>query len=171
VQAGSVNNVIPDRALLKINLRWFSPHVREQLINGLTAISNGIARTYGMPEDQLPEITMRGGSTPLVNDEQLTARLAGALGKALEPDKVVTQLPAVTASEDCHQLKGDHAEIPLSYLLVGVADPQVCQKAWDAGKLYPYSPHSPDYVVDLSAIPFGAKVASYLMLDLLGKAP
>jgi amidohydrolase len=170
VQAGSVNNVIPDRALLKVNLRWFKEHVREQLIDGVTAVCNGIARTYGMPEDQLPEMTMLGGSTPLINDEQLAARLAGALGKALEPDKVVTQLPAVSASEDCHLLKGQYHDLPLSYLLVGVADPQVCAKAWQAGKVFPYSPHSPDYVVDLAAIPFGAKVASYVVLELLSKA-
>jgi hippurate hydrolase len=34
--------------------------------------------------------------------------------------------------------------------------------------LFPYSPHSPDYVVDLAAIGFGAKVASHVMLELLG---
>jgi len=169
VQAGSVNNVIPDRALLKVNLRWFSPHVRDQLIAGLRAVSNGIARTYGMGEEQLPVITMGGGSTPLVNDERLAARLAGALGKVIDSGNVVTQLPAVTASEDCHLLKGPHADVPLSYLFVGVADPRVCAEASAAGKLFPYSPHSPDYVVDLAAIPFGAKVASYVMLELLGR--
>lgn len=168
VQAGSVSNVIPDRALLKVNLRWFSPHVREQLIAGMRAISDGIARSYGMPEDQLPEITIRGGSAPLVNDERLAARLAGALGKVIDSGNVVTQLPAVTASEDCHLLKGPYADLPLSYLLVGVADPRACAEAVAAGKLFPYSPHSPDYVVDLAAIPFGAKIASHVVLELLG---
>jgi hippurate hydrolase len=168
VQAGSVNNVIPDRALLKVNLRWFSQHVREQLIAGLRAISEGIARTYGMPEDQLPVLTMQGGSTPLVNDERLAARLGGALCKVIDSDKVVTQLPAVTASEDCHLLKGPYTDVPLSYLFVGVADQKVCAEAWADGKLFPYSPHSPDYIVDLAAIPFGAKVASYVVLELLG---
>jgi len=169
VQAGSVNNVIPDHALLKVNLRWLSPHVRDQLIAGLRAVSNGIARTYGMPEEQLPVITMGGGSTPLVNDERLTARLAGALGKVIDSGNVVTQLSAVTASEDCHLLKGPHTDVPLSYLFVGVADPQVWAEAFRTGRLFPYSPHSPDYVVDLAAIPFGAKVASHVMLELLRK--
>jgi metal-dependent amidase/aminoacylase/carboxypeptidase family protein len=132
------------------------------------AVSDGIARTYGMPEDQLPVITMRGGSTPLVNHERLAARLAGALGDVIGSGNVVTQLPAATASEDCHLLKGPYADVPLSYLLVGVADPKVCAEAFAAGKLFPYSPHSPDYVVDLAAIPFGAKIASYVMLELLG---
>ena len=168
LQAGSDNNVIPDQALLKANLRWFNPAVREQLLEGVKAVSEGIARTYGMPDDQLPVITMKGGSTPLVNDDVLSERVAAVLGSALGSDNVLTQLPAVTASEDCHLLKGPNADVPLCYMMVGVADPQVCAEAWAAGKMFPYSPHSPDYVVDLAAIPFGAKVASRVMLELLG---
>ncbi|OBI42717.1 amidohydrolase [Mycobacterium kyorinense] len=168
VQAGSASNVIPDQALVKVNLRWFSPHVREQLISGVRAVSEGIARTYGMPEDQLPVITMKGGSTPLVNDERLCGRIATTLSGVIGPENVVTDFPPLPGSEDCHLLKGPHTDVPLSYLLVGVADSQVCAEAWTAGKMFPYSPHSPNYVVDLAAIPFGAKVASHAMLELLG---
>jgi hippurate hydrolase len=39
-----------------------------------------------------------------------------------------------------------------------------------AGKLFPYAPHSPNYVVDLAAIGFGVNVASHTMLGLLGAA-
>lgn len=167
VQAGSAHNVIPTQSLLKANLRWFNPHVRDQLVDGIKAVCNGIAHTYGVPEDQLPQITLPGGCTPLVNDENLCARLAAALGEAIGPEHVLTQLPPVTASEDCQLLKGPHHDVPLAYLFVGVADPQVCADALAAGKLFPYSPHSPDYRVDIAAIPFGATVASHVMLDLL----
>ncbi|MGH3960275.1 amidohydrolase [Mycobacterium sp.] len=168
VQAGSANNVIPAEALLKANLRWFNPPVREQLLAGVKAVSEGIARTYGMPEDQLPVITMKGGSTPLVNDDGLSSRLATALGEVIGSENVVTDFPPLAGSEDCHLLKGPHTDVPLCYLMVGVADPQVYADGLAAGKLFPYSPHSPDYVVDLAAIPFGTKVASYIMLELLG---
>lgn len=170
IRAGADNNVIPDRALVKANLRWFNPQVREQLLAGVKAVSEGIARTYGMPEDQLPLITMKGGSTPLVNDEHLSARLAQALSGAIGSDNVVTDFPSISASEDCHLLKGPHQDVPLCYLMVGVADPTVYAKALAAGKLFPYSPHSPHYVVDLAAIPYGANIASYVMLELLGAA-
>lgn len=167
IQAGSAYNVIPDRALLKVNLRWFNPQVREQLLTGIRAISEGIARSVGMPDELLPVITMAGGSTPLVNDEPLTDRLATALGGMLGKDNIVRQLPAVTGSEDCHLLKGPHHEVPLAYLMVGVADPQVFADAAARGQLFPYSPHSPDYVVDLAAIPLGARIAGRAMLELL----
>lgn len=167
VQAGSTHNVIPDHARLLANLRWYNPHVREQLLTGIRAISEGIARSVGMPDELMPVITMGGGSTPLVNDAQLTARLATALGGLLGEHNVVTDLPAVTASEDCHLLKGPHHDIPLAYLMVGVADPKVYSDATARGQLYPYSPHSPDYVVDLAAIPLGVRIASQAMLELL----
>lgn len=167
VQAGSSHNVIPDHALLQANLRWFNPQVREQLLAGVKAVSEGIARSYGMPDDQMPTITVKGGSPPLVNDDALAQRVATTLGGAIGSEKVLTNVPPVTASEDCHLLKGPHADVPLCYLFLGVADPQVYAKALAAGKLFPYSPHSPDYLVDLAAIPFGAKIASHVMLDLL----
>ncbi|HET9875184.1 MAG TPA: amidohydrolase [Mycobacterium sp.] len=166
VQAGSSYNVIPDQARLLVNLRWFNSYVREQLITGIRAVCDGIARSYGMPDDRLPVITMRGGSTPLVNDAGLTGRLASALSELIGTGNVVTQLPAVTGSEDCHLLKGPHRDVPLAYLMVGVADPQVYADGAAAGKLFPYAPHSPDYVVDLAAIPFGVRVAGHAMLDL-----
>jgi len=53
------------------------------LIAGIRAVSNGIARAYGMPEDQLPLITMKGGSTPLIKrapDFSLAAALLVAHG-------------------------------------------------------------------------------------------
>lgn len=168
VQAGSAHNVIPTQALLKVNLRWFDQHVRDRLIDGIRAVCDGVACTYGMPEDQLPQITLAGGCTPLVNDENLCARLAAALGNAIGPDRVLTHLAPVTASEDCQLLKGPHQDVPLAYLFVGVADPQVYTEALAAGKLFPYSPHSPDYRVDVAAVPFGTKLASHVMLDLLG---
>ncbi len=168
VQTGTSYNVIPAEARLLVNLRWFTPYVRDQLLSGIRTISDGIARSYGMPDDQLPVITMRGGSTPLVNDPALTGRLASALGGVFGADNVVPELPAVTGSEDCHLLKGPHRDVPLAYLMVGVADPQVYTDAAAEGKLFPYSPHAPDYVVDLAAIPFGVRVASNAMLELLG---
>lgn len=167
IQAGATHNVIPDQALLKVNLRWFSPQVREQLLTGIRAICNGIARSAGMPDDRLPTITMHGGSPPLVNDGALVARVAAALSPVIGAANVVNEVPAATGSEDCHLLKGPHRDVPLAYLLVGVADPQRYADAAAAGRLFPYSPHSPDYLVDLAAIPFGARAAGHVMLRLL----
>ncbi len=169
IQAGSDNNVIPSTALLKANLRWYSPQVREQMLAGIKAISEGIARTYGMPEDQLPVITMKGGSTPLVNQDELAERMATTLKATIGEKNVVTELPPATGSEDVHLLLGPHTDVPFNYLIVGVADPAVYAAAVKEGKMWPYSAHNPNFVVDLRAIPFGTRVATISMLDLLQK--
>jgi hippurate hydrolase len=169
IQAGADNNVIPSTALVKANLRWYDPRVRELLITGIRDVSNGMARTFGMPEDQLPVITMKGGSTPLVNDEALAARLAVPLKALLGDANVMTQLPPATGSEDAHLLLGPHQDVSLNYMIVGVADPVVYATARKQGKEVPYSLHNPDFVVDLAAIPVGAKVATVAMLELLSR--
>lgn len=169
IQAGADNNVIPSTALVKANLRWYDPKVREQMIGGIRDVSNGMARMFGMPEDRLPVITMKGGSTPLVNDEKLAARLAVTLKALLGEANVMTQLPPATGSEDAHLLLGPHQDVPFNYMIVGVADPTVYAAAKKAGKEVPYSLHNPDFVVDLAAIPLGAKVATAAMLELLSR--
>ena len=91
-----------------------------------------------MPEDLLPSVTMKGGSTPLVNTTALTDRLAVPLKQLLGGDKVVAEFPPATGSEDCHLLMGDHKDIPFAFLIVGVADPQVFAEARKQGKFcYP----------------------------------
>jgi hippurate hydrolase len=169
IQAGVDNNVIPQTALVKANLRWFDPTVRAQMLAGIKAISEGIARTYGMPEDQMPVITMKGSSTPLVNDEALAARMATTLKAVFGEKSVVTELPAVTGSEDVHLLKGPHTDVPFNFLFVGIADPKVFAAAQRPGEpmRVPYSGHNPNFVVDLAAIPVGTSIATISMLDLL----
>lgn len=167
ILAGSGNNVIPATALVKANLRWYDPEVREQMLDAVKAISEGIARSYGMGEDQLPEIIMKGGSSPLVNDPDLSEQIATSLGAVIGDDLVITNMPRVTGSEDVQMLKGPYPNLPFTYLLVGIADPDVYDAARARGEDFPYAPHNPNYLVDLSAIPYGTKVATYAMLGLL----
>jgi hippurate hydrolase len=167
IQAGVDNNVIPQTAPVKANIRWYDETVREQLIEGIRSISNGIARIYGMPEDQLPVITMKGGSTPLVNDDRLASRMAVPLRALLGEENVVTEFPPATGSEDVHMLLGSLTDVPFNFLIVGVADPDVFAAARAEGKSMPYSAHNPNFVVDLAAIPVGTRIATTAMLELL----
>ena len=150
-------------------LRWYDSKVREQLIAGIRSISNGIAHTYGMPEDQMPVITMKGSSTPLVNDTVLANRLAVPFKALLGDKNVVTEFPPATGSEDVHLLLGPNTDVLFTYLIVGVADPAAFAAARKEGKMMPYSSHNPNFIVDLKAIPVGKKVITVSMLELMGK--
>jgi hippurate hydrolase len=168
VQAGADNNVIPDGALLKLNLRWFDPAVRERMLRGIRDTTDGIARTFGVAGDRMPQYTMKGGSTPLVNDPALATRLADALGGVLGEDSIVRSVRPFTGSEDVRLLTGPHHDSEFTYMMIGVADPDVCAAAAAEGREFPYAPHSPEFYVDLAAIPVGARIACYAMLELLG---
>jgi amidohydrolase len=167
IQAGSDNNVIPATALLKANLRWYSEATRQQMLRGIKSVSEGLARTYGMPEDQMPDITMKGSSTPLVNDADLSARLGGTLSDVLGEDAVIQSFPPATGSEDVHLLLGPHTDVPFTLLVVGVADPAAYRQAVSEGKQFPFSAHNPNFMVDLKAIPEGTRVATISVFDLM----
>jgi amidohydrolase len=170
VQAGEDNNVIPGESLLKINLRWFHPAVRETMIKGIRSINEAIARSYGMPENQLPTLTMKGSTTPLINDKALVDRLNPQLANLVGQKGLIEDFPATTASEDAHLLKGDNPDIQFDYAFVGIADPTLFAKARAEGKMVPFSNHNANFQVDLNAIPLGAKVASVMVMELLGNA-
>jgi amidohydrolase len=167
VQAGEANNVIPGEALLKLSLRWFNPAVRQTMVGGIQAINQSIARAYGMPEDQLPTLITKGGTTPMVNDKAVIDRINPQLANLVGPNKLIADFSGTTGSEDVHLLKGDNQNIQFGFVFVGVAEPALFAKAQAEGRPVPFSNHNSNFQVDLNAIPFGAKVASVMVMELL----
>ena len=169
--AGINNNVIPEEATLKVNFRFFSEDTHKQLYKGVESISNGIARTYGMPEDKLPTIVRKGYSSTLVNDIPLIERLNSALLKAgvVNEETLITKFTPVTGSEDAHMLVQDLDDVKIGYIFIGTADPELVKAAKAKGLVVPFANHNPKYQVDLNSIPFGAKVAAINTMELLAK--
>lgn len=165
-QAGEINNVIPGEALLKLSLRWFKPEVRQTMIEGIQAINRSIARAYGMPEDQLPTLITKGGTTPMVNDEAVIDRINPQLVNLVGANRLITDFPGTTGSEDVHLLKGDNQDIQFGFVFVGVAEPSLFAQARAEGRMVPFSNHNSNFQVDLNAIPFGTKVASVMIMEL-----
>jgi amidohydrolase len=166
IEVGRDNNVIPQTATLKLNLRWFTPAVREQMIRRIDEVSKGVAIGAGVPEDKLPTRTMKGGAVPLVNDAGLSAALDPALKRLLGDKMVVNNFPAVTGSEDFQEVMVA-ADVPYVFLLIGVAPPERFFAAVAEGKMAPYSNHNPDFFVELPAIAIGTKVNALSVLTLL----
>jgi amidohydrolase len=168
IQAGRDNNVIPQTALLKLNLRWLQPEVRETMLKRIDEIDNGIATGAGMPADKLPTRLMKGGSGPLVNDKALVEAVNPPLVELLGDGKVVNNFPTVMGSEDFQDAFVE-TKTPYVYLLIGVAPVAMFQAAQKAGRPFPYSNHNPDFFVDLAAVPLGAKIDTVAALALLAK--
>lgn len=168
IVAGRDNNVIPETAVLKLNLRWFTPEVRAKILKRIDEIDNGVAQAAGVSTDQMPTRLMKGGAGPLVNDKALVALINPSLEELMGKGKVIDNFPSVMGSEDFQEVfKPLHT--PYAFILVGVAPPELFAKAMAAGKPFPYSNHNPDFFVDLAAIPIGAKVDTVAALAVLAK--
>ncbi|MGL6118442.1 amidohydrolase [Plesiomonas sp.] len=168
IVTGRDNNVIPNTAELKLNLRWFTPEIREQLIKRIDEVNRGIAISAGVPEDKMPTRTMKGNAGPVVNNAALVEKINPELEQLLGKGKLIEQFPAVMGSEDFQEaFKG--LDVPYSYMLIGVAPPDLFAAARAKGMPFPYSNHNPDFFVDLAAIPLGAKVNTVTALAIFGK--
>jgi hippurate hydrolase len=170
IVVGRDNNVIPETAVLKLNLRWFTPEVREHMLKRIDEINQGVAIAAGVSADRMPTRLMKGNAGPLINEKALVARINPALEGLLGKGKVIDQFPSVMGSED-FQEAFKSLNTPYAFMLVGVAPPELFAKAQAAGKQFPYSNHNPDFFVDLAAIPIGAKVNAVAALSVLVKRP
>jgi hippurate hydrolase len=155
---------------LKLNLRWFTPQVREKMLARIDEISKGVAIAAGVAPDRMPTRLMKGNAGPLDNDKALVARINPSLMALVGEGKVLDQFPAVMGSED-FQEAFTTLQTPYAFLLIGVAPPEMFAKAQAAGRQFPYSNHNPDFFVDLAAIPIGAKVNAVNALSILAKQP
>ncbi|MGW1136923.1 amidohydrolase [Streptomyces zhihengii] len=143
LNAGTKDNVIPDEAELKLNIRTYTPEVRATVLNAVTRIINAEAAAAGAERD--PEITPLDTFPVLVNDPAAVARTTGALRARFGEHAVVDQGPA-TGSEDCGVL-AITSGAPLCYWYFGGTDPaafETAAKNGTVGRDIP-SNHSPHF--------------------------
>jgi hippurate hydrolase len=168
IEAGRDNNVIPQTATLKLNLRWLTEADRELLLHRIDEVSRGVAVAAGVQSEHMPRRVMKGGSGPLVNDKALVEQINPSLKTLLGEDKVIDNFPTVMGSED-FQDAFKPLQTPYVYLLIGVAPVEAFVAAQKAGKAFPYSNHNPDFFVDLTAIPMGARIDTTMVLTVLAR--
>ncbi|PSJ58859.1 M20 family metallopeptidase [Pseudaminobacter soli (ex Li et al. 2025)] len=125
LQAGTKENVIPDEAIIKLNVRTFDAGVRARVLAAIERIVNAEAQASGAPRP--PEIT-RLDSYPLnVNDQAASKRVADAFRVHFGADRVRETGPA-PASEDFGSF-GSEWHVPSVFWFVGGTDPKVYAKA------------------------------------------
>jgi amidohydrolase len=164
VQAGIDNNVIPEKAVLKLNLRWFTETDRQKMIDGIKRINEGIAIANGLPKNLYPTIDFKQYVIPVKNDAKLVNKLNPALENIFGPGRNL-DFPPVMGSEDFQHLVADYPEVPYDYVLVGIVNPELFKQTQAAGKMFPYTNHNGNFMVDLGAIPFNTAVGASLVLE------
>ena len=166
-QAGNANNVIPETATLKVNIRWFEPAVREKLIAGIKRVTDSIAKAADIPQDRMPQYIMKGSAGPLVNDEEAVRRAEPALRLALGEDKAVPGLPTAMGSEDFQDLASPHPTTKILHVRIGCGPRDLEEQIKQGNR--PAPGHNAKFKVELPTIAAGTKADVCVLLEFLKK--
>jgi amidohydrolase len=168
LQAGTKDNVIPDEALLKINVRTFDEAVRTRVLGAIERIVRAEAEASGAPAP--PEIDYTEHYPLTVNDPDETRRVAAALREAFGSDRVHELAAPVSASEDFGSF-GSEWGVPSVFWYVGGTDPEIYRKAQEAGRIADDIPtnHNPRFApVIQPKLEAGVRAITAAALNYLG---
>ncbi|WP_454829927.1 M20 family metallopeptidase [Paraburkholderia xenovorans] len=146
LQAGTKENIIPDDATLKLNVRTYDEDVREYMLSAIRRICCAECVASNAPRE--PEFTTLSSYPLTENDKEATARVARAF-EAQFGERAFETRPAA-ASED-FSVFGRRWNVPYVFWIVGGTDPQVYAQAKAQKKLNLLpSNHSPKYAPTLN---------------------
>jgi hippurate hydrolase len=131
LQAGTKENVIPDEAVIKLNVRTFDEDVRTHVLAAIERIVAAEAQASGAPRP--PEITTLDRYQLVRNDADAVARVRSAFQEHFGADRVVDISP-ISASEDFGSF-GTEWAVPSVFWTVGGTDPDSYKRAKAEGRL------------------------------------
>ena len=131
LQAGTKENVIPDEAVIKLNVRTFDENVRRRVLAAIERIVKAESDASGAPKP--PEITPLDRYDLVRNDDGATERVRDALRAHFGAERVLHTGPA-SASEDFGSF-GVEWHVPSVFWFIGGVDPDTYAKAEQEGRL------------------------------------
>ena len=131
LQAGTKENVIPDEAVIKLNVRTFDEDVRKRVLSAIERIVNAEAEASRAPKK--PEIRPLDRYPLVKNDPEATKRAMDAFRNYFTPQRV-KETPPTTASEDFGSF-GTEWQVPSVFWFVGGTDPATYAKAKQSGSI------------------------------------
>jgi len=141
LQAGTKENIIPEDATLKLNIRTFNDSVKEHILSAVRRICNAESAASNAPQE--PEYTTLDSYPITENDAKSTAKVAEAFHTQFGENVYETE-PA-SASED-FSVFGRNWKVPYVFWFVGGTDPKTYKKAVKDNKLNSIpSNHSPKF--------------------------
>jgi amidohydrolase len=131
LQAGTKENVIPDEAVIKLNVRTFDENVRRRVLDAIKRIVNAESQASGAPTP--PEITPLDRYDLVRNDDRATERVRAAFRAHFGDERVIHTGPA-SASEDFGSF-GAEWHVPSVFWFIGGLDRDAYAKAEREGRL------------------------------------
>lgn len=147
---GTAYNVIPNTVMLAGTVRTFNPELRASVPGLMERIVKGITEAHGATY----EFRYENGYRPVINDEEITAKLRESLREAFGPEVVMDAVPTMGGEDfSAYQQK-----TPGTFFFVGAGNVA-------KGIVYPH--HHPRFTVDEDAFPIGVKAFVSAVFNLL----
>ncbi|KAL8675230.1 MAG: hypothetical protein Q9168_000350 [Polycauliona sp. 1 TL-2023] len=141
IQAGHTENIISDRAEIRVNVRTQNVEVRNKVLASIRRVVKGECEASGATREPLVEVTT---SFPLsVNDEAVTSEVHKSF-EAFFGNRFDPNTPCSTASED-YSILGSSQGKPCCFWFFGGTDEKIWDDAEKKGRLAEDIPvnHSP----------------------------
>lgn len=132
LQSGTKGNVIPDDAVLKINVRSFDHGVRARVLAAIKRIVTAEANASGAP--QPPSFKFFEHFELTVNDPRSAEHVGAAFRAYFGPDRVTELTDPLPVSEDFGRF-GHEWKVPSLFWYVGGTHPERYRRAADAGRI------------------------------------
>ena len=140
--AGTKSNIIPDNAVIELNIRAYDRDTKQLLVDAIERVVKGECAASGSPRDPAFETY---DEYPLTsNDPDVTAKVAAAFTDHFG-DNAIT-VPRQSASEDFSAIP-EAFGAPYTYWAIGGVDPAAWLQAQASGRLATDIPanHSPKF--------------------------
>jgi metal-dependent amidase/aminoacylase/carboxypeptidase family protein len=134
LNAGSAENVIPDRAELKLNIRSFSKPQRSKILESIKRIVEAESLASNAPTP--PELTATSSFPVTTNDLEVTAKLEKSFSEYFPPapNGYLRDVDRLYGSED-FSLLASMIDRPYSFFVYGGTAPDIWDKAVKEDKI------------------------------------
>jgi amidohydrolase len=168
LHAGTKDNIIPDTAEVGINMRSYSPRIRDLVRAAVERVVRAEAAASGAEKE--PDFDWEVSAPLLVTDPEATAATVAAFTSHFGAERMFP-MPLVTGSEDVGVF-GDAAGVPTVFWFWGGLDAGTVVSAFTNGTMNTLpSNHSPEFAPLVEpTLTTGVEALTVAALTWLGKA-
>ncbi|WNI20567.1 amidohydrolase [Streptomyces sp. ITFR-16] len=131
LHAGTKDNIIPDTAELGVNVRSFTPAVRDQVRTAIERVARAESAASGA--ERPPVLTWFASAPALVSDPEATGRTVAAFSEHFGAQRILP-MPQVNASEDVGVF-GDTLGVPTVFWFWGGLETEPTLAALGEGRI------------------------------------
>jgi hippurate hydrolase len=142
IHGGTKHNIIGNRVEMQLTVRSDNPEVRTQLLDGIDRVAAGVAKSYGLPDELLPEVIRSPVETtpPTINDRETALLVEQAIRAQMGDDVFFTKPREGMGAEDFAYFVEEGLGVKGVYFTVGGTPPDQVDTA--------PSHHSPFFKVE-----------------------